>query len=191
MFAALANRPTPPAAPLLEQENAALLQRIARLEAIVEVLSEDQQTATAAELQQFDEQGWAWSATSVLRIAPGGFNAGVGTPGSSGGGGGSGRIASKGKPRGRGAAAGTPGHVGSLLQVWKGRGQAGSPKKESSQRSRTRPEAHVSPCSSGIAPQSPGAFRGEASQTLQGRPPLRKWFPVCERTTAFDCVSNI
>ena len=51
MFAALANRPTPPATPLLERENAALLQRIARLEAIVEVLSEDQQTATAAELQ--------------------------------------------------------------------------------------------------------------------------------------------
>ena len=59
MFAALANRPSPPppsaappsAAPPLEQENAALLQRIARLEAIVEVLSEDQQTATAAELQ--------------------------------------------------------------------------------------------------------------------------------------------
>jgi hypothetical protein len=60
--------------------------------------------AKAAELQQFDEQGWAWSATSVLRIAPGGFNAGVGTPGSRGGGSGSGRTASKGKPRGRGGA---------------------------------------------------------------------------------------
>jgi hypothetical protein len=56
--------------------------------------------ATAVELQQFDEQGWAWSATSVLRIAPGGFNAGIGTAGSSGGGGG-GRAARKGKPRGR------------------------------------------------------------------------------------------
>ena len=37
--------------------------------------------AKAAEINRFEQQGWAWEATAVFRIAPGGFNLGGGTAG--------------------------------------------------------------------------------------------------------------
>ena len=57
--------------------------------------------AKAAEINRFKEQGWAWEATAVFRIAPGGFNMGGRSDGGGGnraaGGGGGARAKRKGR----------------------------------------------------------------------------------------------